>query len=124
MSLKRSASEAPKPCPWRNSSPKLWPGEFSATLSGDIARELLAQVQIDREPLRRLIDKVGKVSPDLYDALGWMAERDSRFKLRHDDPAGIGAFEASYRCIVNFDSVFLRIAHFRSERPNLKWRAP
>jgi hypothetical protein len=68
--------------------------EFSATLSGDVARELLEQVKIDREKLHQLIDKVGKASPDLYDALGWVAERVSRIKLKHDDPTGIGAFEA------------------------------
>jgi hypothetical protein len=37
---------------------------------------------------------VGKAAPDLYDALGWIAERLSRIKLKHDDPTGIGAFEA------------------------------
>ena len=44
--------------------------------------------------LKQLIAKVGKTTPDLYDALGWIAERVSRIKLKHDDPTGIGAFEA------------------------------
>ena len=39
-------------------------------------------------------DARGKATPDLYDALGWIAERVSRIKLKHDDPTGIGAFEA------------------------------
>lgn len=68
--------------------------EFSGTLSGDVARDLLEQVQIDRETLRQLISRVGKASPDLYDALGWIAERVSRIKLKHDNPGGVGAFEA------------------------------
>ena len=68
--------------------------EFAGTPSGDVARELLEQVQIDRSTLERLIAKVGKATPDLYDALGWIAERLSRIKLKHDDPEGIGAFEA------------------------------
>jgi hypothetical protein len=68
--------------------------EFAGTSSGDVARELLEQVQIDRNTLEQLIAKVGKANPDLYDALGWIAERVSRIKLKHDDPAGIGAFEA------------------------------
>ena len=38
-----------------------------------------------------MIVKVGKVNPDLYDALGWIAERMSRLKLKHDDPSGIKA---------------------------------
>jgi hypothetical protein len=68
--------------------------EFAGTSSGDIARELLEQVLIDRNTLEQLIEKVGEANPDLYDALGWIAERLSRIKLKHDDPAGIGAFEA------------------------------
>ena len=68
--------------------------EYGGTPSGNIARELLEQVHIDRGTLQELIAKVGKASPDLYDALGWIAERVSRIKLKHDDPTGIGAFEA------------------------------
>ena len=68
--------------------------EFAGTSSGDLARQLLEQVQIDRSTLEQLIAKVGKATPDLYDALGWIAERVSRIKLKHDDPVGIGAFEA------------------------------
>lgn len=68
--------------------------EFTGTRTGDVARELLEPVQIDRGTLRQIIDKVGKAGSDLYDALGWIAERASRIKLKHDDPSGIGAFEA------------------------------
>ena len=68
--------------------------EFSTAPSGHVARELLEQVQLDRETLRQLITRVGKANPDLYDAFGWIAERVSRFKLKHNDPSGIGAFEA------------------------------
>ena len=68
--------------------------EFTGSSSGDTAGELLEQVRIDRSTLEQLIAKVGKATPDLYDALGWIAERVSRIKLKHDDPAGIGALEA------------------------------
>jgi hypothetical protein len=68
--------------------------DFSGTSSGEVARELLEQVQIDVKTLERLIAKVGKTAPDLYNALGWIAERISRIKLKHDDPEGIGTFEA------------------------------
>jgi hypothetical protein len=68
--------------------------EFKGTASGDVASKLLEQVGMDVGTLKRLIAKTGKTTPDLYDALGWMAERVSRIKLKHDDPTGIGAFEA------------------------------
>jgi hypothetical protein len=68
--------------------------EFARTPSGNVARELLEQVQIDRRPLEQLIANVGKANTDLHDALGWIAERMSRIKLKHDDPTGVGAFEA------------------------------
>lgn len=76
--------------------------EFAGTPSGDIARELLEQVQVDRGTLQELIGRLGNAKSDLYDALGWMAERISRFKLRHDDPEGLGTFEA-------FESISLGI---------------
>jgi hypothetical protein len=68
--------------------------EFAGTPSGRVAAELLEQVQTDVKTLERVIAKVGKTAPDLYNALGWMAERISRIKLKHDDPEGIGTFEA------------------------------
>jgi hypothetical protein len=68
--------------------------EFTRTPTGEVARDLLEQVQSDRRTLEQLIVKVGKANPDVYDALGWVAERVSRIKLKHDDPTGIGAFEA------------------------------
>jgi len=68
--------------------------EFSGRPTGDVARELLEQVKVDRRTLENLIEKVGEANPDLYDALGWIAERVSRIKLKHDDPVGLGALEA------------------------------
>jgi hypothetical protein len=68
--------------------------EFGGTCGGDVAAELLVQVQADRKILEQLIEKTGKAHPDPYDALGWIAERISRIKLHHDDPFGLGTFEA------------------------------
>jgi predicted negative regulator of RcsB-dependent stress response len=68
--------------------------EFAGTSSGEVALELLEQVQVDRKTLEQVIAQVGKANPRLDDALGWMAERISRIKLKHDDPSGIGTFEA------------------------------
>ena len=56
--------------------------EFSGTASGDVASELLEQVEMDVGTLEQLIAKTGKTTPDLYDALGWIAERVSRIKLK------------------------------------------
>jgi hypothetical protein len=68
--------------------------EFAGKPSGDVASELLEQVRIDRKTLEQLIEKVGRANTDFLDALGWIAERVSRIKLKHDDPSGIGTFEA------------------------------
>ena len=68
--------------------------EFKGTASGETARELLEQVQMDRQTLEQLIARVGKISTGLYDALGWIAERLSRIKLDHNDPTGFGTYEA------------------------------
>jgi hypothetical protein len=61
---------------------------------GVFARGVLQEVREDRGTLDRLIERVGKSSIDLKDASAWIAEKASRAKLRHDDPVGIGAFEA------------------------------
>jgi len=89
--------------------------EFAGTQSGGVASELLEQVQTDRETLKDLIDRIGKTNADLHDALGWIAERASRMKLKHDDPDGIGAFEA-------FETISLGILGKRSLWEALKAR--
>jgi len=68
--------------------------EFAGQPSGEVARELLEEVRRDRATLEQLIATAGKESSDLHEVLGWIAERFSRLKLKHDDPGGIGAFEA------------------------------
>jgi hypothetical protein len=61
---------------------------------GQFAGELLTEVNHDRELLMNLIQQIGSAGPDLKDLAGWMAEKVSRLKLKHDDPEGLGAFEA------------------------------
>ena len=68
--------------------------EFAGTPSGEVARELFEQVQMDRRTLEQLIAKIGKPHTGVYDALGWIAERISRVKFKHDEPLGLGTFEA------------------------------
>src|SRR5437868_4242230 len=62
--------------------------------TGILAAAILQDVREDRRMLERIIDQVGRSHVDLKDATVWLAEKASRLKLRHDDPVGIGAFEA------------------------------
>ena len=68
--------------------------EYATDDLGRFAKEVLDEVQIDRDILKTLIQQIGSTGPDLKDAATWLAEKASRIKLRHDDPRGIGAFEA------------------------------
>ncbi len=81
--------------------------EFSGMPSGETAAKLLEHVRADRKTLEQLIAKVGKANTNVYDVLGWIAERVSRIKLKHDNPTGIGAFEA-------FETISLGILGKRS----------
>jgi hypothetical protein len=67
-----------------------YPGHETGVFAGRIRQE----VQEDRATLEHLIEDVGKSALDLKDASAWLAEKASRAKLQHDDPKGIGAFEA------------------------------
>ena len=68
--------------------------EFAGHDTGQMATAILAEVRADRRTLETIVDRVGSSHADLKDAAAWFTEKVSRIKLRHDDPAGIGAFEA------------------------------
>jgi len=68
--------------------------EFPAHETGTVASAILIEIREDQRVLETIIDRVGKGSASLKDAAAWFSEKVSRIKLRHDDPAGIGAFEA------------------------------
>ena len=53
-----------------------------------------ANPQARREPLRHLIETVGKSHLDAAEALGWFSEKLGQLKLRRDHSAGLGTFEA------------------------------
>jgi hypothetical protein len=61
---------------------------------GQLASTLLLEVEEDQETLKRVVDRVGKGSPDLKEAAAWIIEKASRFKLGHGEAKGIGTFEA------------------------------
>lgn len=59
------------------------------------ARSLSVEVRQDQEILEQVIERVGKSSLDLMEAVGWLAEKASQLKLSRDGSCrGIGTFEA------------------------------
>jgi hypothetical protein len=68
--------------------------EFAGHETETVASTILGEVREDRRMLETIIDRVGRSHADLKDAAAWFTEKVSRIKLRHDNPAGIGAFEA------------------------------
>ena len=68
--------------------------EFAGHETGKMAAAILGEVREDRGTLETIIDRVGRSHLDLKDGAAWFTEKISRIKLRHDDPVGIGAFEA------------------------------
>ena len=61
---------------------------------GEFAAILFAEIAADKEVLHALASQSGKGSDFLKDSAAWLAEKISRFKLAHDDPTGLGLFEA------------------------------
>jgi hypothetical protein len=61
---------------------------------GIFAAAMLVDVKEDQKVLECIIERVGKSTFDLKDAMAWLAEKASRVKLRDDQPEGIGTFEA------------------------------
>lgn len=62
-------------------------------LSQFAASELTLLLE-DRQLLQAVIDRVGSESSTLKEAAGWVAEKASRFKLRHLSSREFGTFEA------------------------------
>lgn len=61
---------------------------------GQFASGLLIEIEKDRGVLLGIIDRVGKTLFDLKEAAGWLAEKVSQLKLRHDHAGELGTFEA------------------------------
>jgi hypothetical protein len=60
----------------------------------EFAASLYAEIAADKEVLHTLAGHFGPTSDVLKDSVAWLAEWVSRFKLAHDDPTGLGLFEA------------------------------
>lgn len=61
---------------------------------GDFALRLHSEITADKEVLHSLASQLGSASDPVKDGVAWLAEKVSRFKLSHDDPTGLGLFEA------------------------------
>ena len=60
----------------------------------DFAVYLLAEVQVDRDKLRDLAEKVGSGSSNLKEFAGWLSEKATRLKLGQGSGEDFGTFEA------------------------------
>jgi len=67
--------------------------QYKADSLGEFAAGLLADVEMDRETLRNLAERVGDGSSPLKELAGWLSERVSRIKLGRGEDK-LGTFEA------------------------------
>jgi hypothetical protein len=61
---------------------------------GQFAAWLLADIESDREVLRELAERSRVGVSEVKELAGWLGEKVSRLKLRHDANDGLGLFEA------------------------------
>ena len=62
---------------------------------GAFATLMCQEIQADQAVLEQIIEHVGRASLDLTEAIGWLGEKATAFKLSRDaDGPGLGTFEA------------------------------
>jgi hypothetical protein len=61
---------------------------------GQFASDLKIEIESDRKSLQEITDQVDSGAPHLKEAVAWLGEKISRFKLRHATPVEFGTFEA------------------------------
>lgn len=61
---------------------------------GTFAKDLIAQLEEDRQALESVMDRVGAGSSGLKELSAWLAEKLGRIKLSRDSGNGLGTFEA------------------------------
>jgi hypothetical protein len=61
---------------------------------GQFAAWLLVEIESDRTVLRQLAERASAGGRTVKELAGWLGEKVSRLKLRHDDNDGLGLFEA------------------------------
>jgi hypothetical protein len=60
---------------------------------GRFAVEILADIEQDRDTLRQIAERVGGSGGTLKEAVAWVGEKVSRFKLGHNAGSGLATFE-------------------------------
>ncbi len=61
---------------------------------GEFAGRLLAEIELDRDVLAALNERVGGSSGSSKEWGAWLTEKASRLKLKHGTGEGLGTFEA------------------------------
>jgi len=67
---------------------------FAGEPLGAFAAEMVAEVEADREVLAKLTESAGGTAGSMKEWGAWLAEKVSRFKLKHSSADGLGTFEA------------------------------
>ena len=67
---------------------------FEGEPLGVFAREMLVEIENDREVLARLTERIGGTAGGIKEWGAWLAEKVSRLKLKHGSADGLGTFEA------------------------------
>src|SRR5437867_3954644 len=68
--------------------------QYQGQQLGKFASELCAEIKKDQAVLQEIVVRVGPANFDITEAVGWVAERVSRLKLRRTgEGVGLGTFE-------------------------------
>lgn len=68
--------------------------EYQDHEMGHFAKNILVEVESDRQVLEELSRQLGGGPSTAKEATAWAGEKLSRLKLRHEEPKSLGTFEA------------------------------
>lgn len=60
----------------------------------DLSRELLQEIEEDRSVLRQIAERVGAAPHSFKEAVGWLGEKASRYKLSNEAAGPLATFES------------------------------
>lgn len=90
---------------------------------GQMAKDLLVEIEEDRDVLKRLAERVDGDSHSLKDAVSWIAEKASRLKLRRQTAKPLGTFESVEALglgILGKEALWKALAVVADEYPTLR----
>ena len=70
-----------------------WESDYAGESLGVFATALRQEVQADQAQLSQIIERVGAPPHTIKELVAWVAEKASRFKLRHEAMPTLGIFE-------------------------------